>query len=273
MPEGPEIRRAADRLAAALAGQTAERLFFAFDRLKAFERLLSGREILSVSARGKAMLTRFAGDYTLYSHNQLYGRWTVCEEGPYPESSRQLRAAIHAGGRMALLYSASAIEVLSAAELARHPYVSTLGPELLDPEVTLAQVISVLEQPEVRRRCLMGLLQDQRRLAGMGNYLCCEALFDAGIHPCTRPADLDRAALRRLAQSCLRLTRQSYQSGGITNETGRAEMLRQQGVSFEGRRFLVYRRGGESCYRCGGAIVKGRFCGRMGYLCPHCQPR
>ena len=55
MPEGPEIRRAADRLAAAVGGQTVVRAQFAFPRLKRFERELVGRRILSSAPRGKAV--------------------------------------------------------------------------------------------------------------------------------------------------------------------------------------------------------------------------
>ncbi|MEX1344824.1 MAG: endonuclease VIII, partial [Candidatus Limnocylindrales bacterium] len=37
MPEGPEIRRAADRIAEAIEGQTVEELFFAFEALKPWQ--------------------------------------------------------------------------------------------------------------------------------------------------------------------------------------------------------------------------------------------
>jgi len=119
----------------------------------------------------------------------------------------------------------------------------------------------------------MGLLQDQSVMAGMGNYLCCEALHVAGIHPQHRPADLSAAQLRQLTGSCLHLIRQSHETGGITNDLERATILRKQGASFEASRFHVYRRAGLPCYHCGTDIIKGRFCGRMGYLCPTCQRR
>ena len=117
----------------------------------------------------------------------------------------------------------------------------------------------------------MGLLQDQGVVAGMGNYLCCEALHVAGIHPQHRPADLSTTQLRQLTGSCLHLIRQSHETGGITNDLERATILRKQGASFEASRFHVYRRAGLPCYHCGTDIIKGRFCGRMGYLCPTCQ--
>jgi len=53
----------------------------------------------------------------------------------YPDSSRQLRLAIHTSDQAALLYSVSIISILNDAELRQHPYVSCLGPDLLDPGV------------------------------------------------------------------------------------------------------------------------------------------
>ena len=273
MPEGPEIRRAADELAAAITGQRVTRLFFAFDHLKPYASRLQGQTVRQVTPRGKAILTCFSNGLTLYTHNQLYGRWLITADGEHPDSSRQLRLAIHTGEHAALLYSASDISILNDAELRQHPYVSRLGPDLLDPDVESEQLAAQLSEKQYRRRCLMGLLQDQRIMAGMGNYLCCEALYVAGIHPQYRPADLSAAQLRRLTDSCLQLVRQSYETGGITNDLKRATILRQQGAPFEACRFHVYRREGLPCYRCGTDIIKGKFCGRMGYLCPMCQRR
>ena len=271
MPEGPEIRRAADELATAIAGRQVAKLFFAFDHLKPYASRLQGKTICQVTARGKAILTRFSNGLTLYTHNQLYGRWLITADGEYPVSSRQLRLALHTGDRAALLYSASDISILTDAELQHHPYVSRLGLDLLDPGVDAAQLTARLSEKQYRRRCLMGLLQDQRVMAGMGNYLCCEALHVADIHPQQRPADLSETQLRELTSSCLHLIRQSYETGGITNDLERATKLCQQGTPFEARRFHVYRRAGLPCYRCGTEIIKGKFCGRMGYLCPTCQ--
>jgi endonuclease-8 len=271
LPEGPEIRRAADELAAAITGRQVTKIFFAFDHLKPHAKRLQGETVCQVTARGKAILTRFSNDLTLYTHNQLYGRWLITSDDEYPDSSRQLRLAIHTGEHAALLYSASDISILSDTELQQHPYISRLGPDLLDPGVNAGQLAARLSEKQYRRRCLMGLLQDQRVMAGMGNYLCCEALHIAGIHPQQRPSDLSDTQLRQLTDSCLQLVHQSYETGGITNDLERATLLRQQGTSFEACRFHVYRRAGMPCYRCGTDIIRDKFCGRMGYLCPTCQ--
>lgn len=271
MPEGPEIKRAADELAAALKDKTITRLFFAFAHLRHYEKKLAGARVLAVCAHSKAILTHLDNGLSIYSHNQLYGRWQILPAGDYPQSSRSLRMAIHTGERMALLYSASEIEVLQNAELAHHPYLKKLGPELLDESTGADDIINRFHDPRFHRRQLVTLLQDQRFIAGMGNYLCCEALHTSRIHPHTRLIDLDRKQRARLARNCLKLTRQSYKTGGITNLIKRAQALRKQGATFEDYRFHVYRRQGLPCYRCGTEIIKGRSGGQTAYFCPECQ--
>jgi len=272
MPEGPEIKRAADELMLAIQGREVSHVYFAFSRLRGFSKKLAGARILEVSSRSKAILTRFDNGLTIYSHNQLYGRWLILPAGDYPESSRSLRLAIHTRDNMALLYSASDIEVIKTSNLEQHPYLNKLGPELLDPNTGVDDVVSRFEDRRFQRRNLVGLLQDQRFISGMGNYLCCEALHVSGIHPTMRLLDLDRSQRLRLAKNCFKLTWQTYKTGGITNLITRAKKLCKAGLAFEDYRFHVYRREGLACYKCGATIIKGRYGGKMGYACPGCQP-
>ena len=169
MPEGPEIRLAADEIAAAIAGRTATEVFFAFDQLKTYEGLLAGQPIQAVESRGKAILIRFANGWNIYSHNQLYGKWLIRPAYDYPNTNRQLRLAIHNQYQSALLYSASDIEVLPDDGLDTHPFLSKLGPDLLDDSVTVAQVVRRFNDPRFRRRKFTSLLLDQSFLAGLGN--------------------------------------------------------------------------------------------------------
>ncbi|MDH5191024.1 MAG: endonuclease VIII [Gammaproteobacteria bacterium] len=271
MPEGPEILRACDELAGVLKNQKVRQITFAFDELKGFQSRFRNKNIVSVTARGKAILIGLSNGYTIYSHNQLYGRWIVKPAGIYPETKRQLRMEINVNDYSALLYSASDIEVLNKKELKNHAYLNRLGLELLSPKTTEQVVLERLSEKRFSRRCLMGLLQDQSVLAGMGNYLCCEVLHIVGLHPENRIIDLNMRELKKLAGICLKLTRQSYKTGGITNLLSRAKKLKKQGLEFEDYRFYVYRRAGQDCYQCGNAIIKDSFCGRMGYVCPDCQ--
>lgn len=271
MPEGPEIRRAADVVADCIVGRVADEVWFAFEHLKPFERQLSGVEVRAVETRGKAMLTRFANGLVIYSHNQLYGRWYCRPRGERPDVQRQLRLAIHNRKSSALLYSASDIEVLCESELAKHPFLSRLGPDVLAPATDRVLLLSRLDDKRFRNRQLGGLLTNQSFLAGLGNYLRCEILFVSGLHPRRRPVQLTEQQRRRLAEAIVQLPRQSYETAGITNDLSCAHALMAAGADFEAARFWVFRREGLPCYRCGEAVVKRVLGGQPTYLCLRCQ--
>ena len=271
MPEGPEIHIAADKIANAIAGRVALDLFFAFDTLKPYQDQLSGQTIERVQAQGKAMLVRFANGLTIYSHNQLYGKWLIKQAYSYPKTNRQLRLAIHTHKKSALLYSASDIEVLRDFELDEHHYLSRLGPDVVNPEITLEQVKRQFYNKAFHRRRLTGLLLDQHFLAGLGNYLRSEILFVARVPPTLRPVDCSNDQILRLAEASLALARQSYQTKGITNSLALAKRLQQQGYTHNEYRFWVFNRQNQPCRVCSTPIVKDTLSGRRLYFCPACQ--
>ncbi len=273
MPEGPEIRRVADRLWVHVGGRVVDLVCFGLEPLKRWEPRLQGAKIAAVNAHGKALVTQFDNGLCIYSHNQLYGRWEFCPRDQYPQTSRQLRLALHCQDHSALLYSASEIEVLEVEALPRHPFIAKLGPDVLDESTTAAQVLQRMESPAFARRQLGSILTDQRFLAGLGNYLRCEALFVAGIHPRLRAVDVAAHQRLALAEAVLGLSRQSYETGGITNDLSQAQGLMQQGASFEQARFHVFRRAGLPCYRCGATVEKVSHVGQACYVCPSCQSR
>ncbi|MGK7890712.1 MAG: endonuclease VIII [Leptolyngbyaceae cyanobacterium] len=272
MPEGPEIKRAADAIAKTLVHQPITEIFFAFDHLKVYEPKLAEATVIAVESRGKALLTRFSNQLNIYSHNQLYGIWKIRRAHSYPKTNRQLRLAIHTAQKSALLYSASTIDVLPDAELADHPFLSRIGPDVLNGETTPAQIVQRLTSQPFYRRRLTTLLLDQQFLSGLGNYLRSEILFAAGVHPSLRPVDCTDEQIEKLAKMAIALSRQSYETGGITNDLDRVAILRAQGLTRAQSRYFVFSRANQPCYQCGTPIVKGRTGGRRYYYCPTCQP-
>ena len=272
MPEGPEIRRAADQLAKVLVNQELTRVFFKFPRLKRFQRPLRGAQVLAVDTHGKALLTRFSNGLTLFSHNQLYGRWYITPAGDTPRTKRSLRVGLYTGAHDALLYSASSIDVVDEAGLAQHPFLVRLGPDILDAALTAAEVAERLADKQFRHRALGGLLLDQGFLAGNGNYLRSEVLFFSGLCHRLRPADLSAAQRLRLARQILAVAARSYRTGGITNPTRRVAALKRAGLPRGKLRFAVFGRAGEPCYVCGTAVRRTNVASRRLYFCPVCQP-
>lgn len=269
MPEGPEIRRAADRLAEAVVGAPLALAWFAFPALKKFEKSLKGRRIESITPRGKALLTRFDNGWTLYSHNQLYGVWRIAAPGERPDGARSLRVALETAQAAILLYSASDVSMWRSDEVDAHPLLAKLGPDVLDPALDAKTVAARLRDARFRGRALGALLLDQAFLAGMGNYLRSEVLFAAKLLPERKPQDLAAAEIRALARALLDLPRASYATRGIEPASGmRDDYLTDTPAGF---RFLVFDREGLPCPACKARIVRRETGARRLYLCPRCQ--
>lgn len=271
MPEGPEIRREADRIAKVLVGHDVEKLHFAFAHLKGFEAQFTHSKVIKVVTRGKALLIEFDNSLSIYSHNQLYGRWYVRKRDDFPNTNRQLRLALHTDQHSALLYSASDIDVLNPSQRKQHAFLKKLGPDLLDPKLSCEAVAQRLQQTRFRRRRLASLLLDQSCLCGPGNYLRSEILFMAGCHPFTRPMDLDQTQCLALATTALELTRRAYITGGITVDPDLVQKLKARGWRRRQYRFYVFARADQDCHFCGGIIVREHHGSRRLYRCETCQ--
>ncbi len=268
MPEGPEIRRAADRLASAVVGERIAAAFFAFPELAPFQKSLVGRRIESIVPHGKALLTRFDNGHTLYSHNQLYGVWRVAAPGERPEGSRSLRVALETASKAILLYSASDVQMWRTKELAAHPFLAKLGPDVLDPALKVETVVAQLQKPAFAGKTLVALLLDQAFLAGMGNYLRSEVLFEAGIAPQRRPRELDDVETLRLAQALIDVPTRSYHTQAAAVAAGAEDFLTDTPIGFA---FMVFDREGERCLRCRKKIIREELGGRRLYWCKGCQ--
>lgn len=272
MPEGPEIRRAADRIASVLVGKSVVEADLRHVPIRQFADALTGACVTRVDTRGKAMLMRFDNGLTLYSHNQLYGRWYTVQRPQLPRTNRQLRVALHTHTHSALLYSASDIEVLDERGVTEHAFLSRIGPDVLDPCLDAGTVAARLASGEFRNRSLAALYLDQAFLAGLGNYLRSEILWAARLHPAKRPADLDRNARLRLARNTLGLPARSYRTGGVCVPRPLLRRLERAGEGYGERRFQVFGREGKPCRRCAGRVIRTTAGSRNLFLCETCQP-
>jgi endonuclease VIII len=270
MPEGPEIKLAADKIAKDIVDRPLTEVSFAFDHLRSFESELTAARIVSVTPQGKALLTRFSNQLSIYSHNQLYGVWYSQRAYDYPATNRQLRLAIHTEKRSALLYSASDIAALDDDQIAAHPFLKKLGPDVLESATTVEMVLDRLQSKTFHRKGFPALLLNQHFLGGLRNYLRSEVLFVAGIHPTLRPVDCSIDQLQKLDVALLELPRQSYATKGITNSLAIVEQLKQSGQTRRQYRHWVFSR--QDCL-CHTEILKDTLGGRRIYFCPSCQAK
>ena len=270
MPEGPEIRRAADKLEKAIVGRPLRAVEFAHARLKTFEDELAAAQVTAIETRGKALLTHFSNKLSVYSHNQLYGRWYVVKAGKPANTTRSLRFAVRGTTHDVLLYSASDIDVLDEIGIATHALLQKLGPDILSRALTARQTEQQLSSERFQGRRLGDLLLDQAFFAGIGNYLRSEILFEARLLPTRKLKTLQTDERPVLANAILTISRRAYQLAGITNDPARAMALKAAGVSFGQRRHAVFERDGLACYRCGETIERADLNRRV-FWCGGCQ--
>ena len=272
MPEGPEIRRAADKIEAVLKDKTAERVEFGLQPLKKFGKRLEGSNVLTLETRGKALLTHFSSGFTVYSHNQLYGVWRVVKRDKLPKTNRQLRLAIHTDQHSALLYSASDISVWNTEHIEEHPFLQRIGPDILSPELTWQAVAERLQSKAFSGRALNSVYLDQAFLAGLGNYLRSEILFLAGVHPSQKARDLSKGQVGKLARTTLEISKRSYALAGVTLPERQYKALKKRGFTYGKARFFVFGRASQPCRLCKTKIQRTTANSRRIYTCATCQP-
>lgn len=255
MPEGDTIFRAATVLRRALAGKPLERFEAPRLRPRAFP---EGTRVASVEARGKHLLIAFDDGRVLHTHMQMSGSWHVYAPGQrWHRPERKLRVRVEVPDAVAVCFEAPIVELLTAAEVARHPRLSALGPDLCSPDADIDEVLRRLERvpPETP---LGVVLLDQRVACGVGNVYKSEVLFADRLDPFAPLSSVDDDARRRVYARAGELLRANLDGGRRVTAAG--------GLA-------VYRKAGRPCPRCRTAIATRRQgeAARSTYWCPGCQ--
>jgi formamidopyrimidine-DNA glycosylase len=142
-----------------------------------------------------------------------------------------------------------------------------IGIEPFTPAFTTEQLFRLTRG---RRAPIKSFVLDQRRIAGVGNIYADEALFRAGIHPLRQAGRLTRPQLDRLRGAIEDALRAGIDAKGASIDDFR-HVDGARG-SFQDR-FLIHRRAGEPCPRCGVMVRKLIVGGRGTYVCERCQRR
>ena len=272
MPEGDTIFRAARTLNRVLAGHVVTRFESVLPALNRIDvdRPIAGRTIEAVTARGKHLLISLSGDVVLRTHMRMNGSWHVYPAGAqWQRPAREMRVLIATARAVAVGFNIPEAEFLTARSMARHPALSTLGPDLLGERVDSGEVAR-----RMRARAgdpISDVLLDQRVAAGIGNVLKSETLFVARVHPFTPVSALDDDRLRRVIASAVELLRVSVADRRRTHAP--AEGRRTTRSLHPQRALWVYGRANQPCRACGTPIASRKTGpdARLTYWCPRCQ--
>jgi formamidopyrimidine-DNA glycosylase len=273
MPELPEVETIRRQLAPHLEGRTIESVEILDARWTRpnppgpVQDQLKGARVERVGRAGKYLVWSLSGDRHLLVHLRMTGA-LLFDPGEEPPHTR-VRFALDGGHRLAyvdprrfgtghLLHGAAARDAYLQARIGIEPFSGEFTADYLR-RVARGRIAPV-----------KAFLLDQRRIAGVGNIYADEALFRAGIHPLRRAGRLTAPQWARLRDAIeVALTAGIEAKGATIDDFRHVDGAR---GSFQDR-FLVHRRAGEPCPRCGNTIRKIVVGGRGTYVCERCQPR
>jgi endonuclease-8 len=199
---------------------------------------LQGATVVSVEARGKHLLVHGDDGRSLRAHLGMHGSVWLTDPG-----RGRGRHVLRTDAGDAVIRG-TVVRVVSTARL-RLP----IGPDLLK-EFDLGQFVHRVRLVD---RPIGEALLDQRVVAGVGNIVKSEALWECRIDPFAPVSELDDARLGELAEVAGSILREGVDSGGALPHR-------------------VYRRAGRPCPRCHGPIrsaPQGEQ-RRTSYWCPAC---
>ena len=271
MPELPEVETIRRQLAPHLEGRTIvearilDPRWTRPDPPAAVEAELQGAAVERIGRAGKYLVWSLSGERFLLQHLRMTG--TLLYDAASRHRTRTCCSQLDDGHSLVYVDPRRfGTGHLVHGEAARDEYLtSRIGIEPLTPEFTAAHL---RELARGRAAPVKAFVLDQRHIAGVGNIYADEALFRAGIHP-LRPAG--------------RLTYRDWERVREGIEEALSAGIEAKGASIDDFRhvdgargsfqdlFLVHRRAGEPCPRCGNTIRKIVVGGRGTYACEHCQ--
>jgi formamidopyrimidine-DNA glycosylase len=247
MPELPEAERARTQIEKAL-----DREIVAVDDRDSYvcrphapgeiAAALTGHKLTKAHRRGKFLWVETDGGPDLGLHLGMAGRIAIDEPPHEPWDRFALDFAD--GTRLALRDK------------------RRLGRALLEPDFDhvgpdAAEVSRDVFRERIGRgsMALKARLLDQRSIAGVGNLLADETLWQARMNPKRPAGELSIEELDHLRRVLRAATRAAIAKGGV--HTGD---------------FIPYRKRGGPCPRCGTTVDRATVGGRTTFWCPNCQP-
>ena len=263
MPELPEVEITARRLDEALRGATIESaLAPGINALKTFDpplQALEGRQITSITRRGKQFVIVVTGGLALLVHLMSAGRLQLYDKraGPRDRTSRLL-LRIEGDRELRLrefgTKQAAWVKLLQADAVDDEELIATLGPE------AWPQPPDDLRERLKAPRPLHTMLRDQRVIAGIGRSWVDEILWTARLSPFKRGDDLsddEALALREAIATVLDGAIEHYERVIALPIPDKLPLPLQ-----------VHRKGGEPCPRCGTTIEQVHYEDYVMCYCP-----
>lgn len=252
MPEGPEVAVLARQIGEIVTGKLTSNV-----KSKKFREAASVFEdntVKLVKSHGKLLIFEFEDGRFVTSHLALSGHWYVSDLSsktyPRPESEK---FSFECEKRLFCYEDSRSLGKLTTAN-------DWSNPETLDVlSCTPESVFDVLNSH--KRAAIANALINQQYIAGIGNYLRADILYQAGVYPKKKISELSESEMRKISVACIEVPRDSYKKGGSVNYS---DLYREKG----GYESPVYQKNTDPN---GSPVEKLKIGGRTVYYSPEQQ--
>lgn len=268
MPEIPELeviagalnRRVKDRAISSVAVRIP--VVLRQPSAQEFTATLTGNSILAVRRAGKYLLASLGTGHTLAVNLMLTGRLQLAEAGSRLRTRTSVVIAFEGGTELRLFGERldARVYLVAAGGLAAVPQLADMGPDALDPALTLDVFLQRLRRFSGQIKLV---LVNHRFIAGIGNAYADEILFEARVYPFEPARNLSEERKRALFEAVHSVYRWAMPL---------AEQAMGETLEVKPRDFLkVHRKGGQPCPRCGSTITEVAPNQRITSYCRSCQ--
>ena len=228
-----------------------------------FRQQLIGRELVKTTRIGKHLLVELDDGKVLSLHFGMTGDlhyYRIPEDAPRFERATFF---FDSDFKLAFVDSRKFGRIGLWESVEAYIRAKDLGTDAL--EISSSELWKNLQK---RKSPIKPALLDQKVLAGIGNWLVDEILFQAKIHPEKIAAEISNPELKRLTKAILEVLQTSVNQEAIYRELPKTYLI-------HAREWDASPHPGKedhkNCPRCQAGIVKTTVGGRATYLCPTCQ--
>jgi formamidopyrimidine-DNA glycosylase len=229
-----------------------------------FKKRILGAKIMSVERHGKHIVINLSNKESVVVHMKMTGHLLVAG---FEKEKKFIHftARFSDGSQLAFsdIRKFGTICVTETKNLGEHPGIAELGPDALviEPKEFIAHIRSKKNWP------IKLTLLDQSVVAGIGNIYSDEILWDAGVHPLSKPEKIPLVQLKKMHSASKKILAKSIKLGGDSmsdyinafGEKGGFQNCHQ-----------AYRQKGKRCKKkdCRGIIERMVIGGRSSHFCP-----
>ena len=264
MPELPEVEVIRNELKSKIINQKIKniKIFWHKTFVNLCPELPNDNKIINTDRLGKYIIFILEQNF-LVIHLRMTGQLIFTQSKNFSKDHLRASIRMHSGSILNFYDSRKFGRIYHISDL--NSFFTNVGIDALSNEFTIDYLKDLLQH---HKSGIKSFLLDQHNIAGLGNIYIDECLFLSGIHPKKLTNEIHDKSSQQLYKNIKKILNLAIRNMGTTISD-----YRTSGGGFgNNQNFLqVYKREGDSCFKCGSIIKKIRINSRGTHFCPVCQ--